>query len=93
MKSQEPMTININSLVQNTLIAIFLCSAKAIIKALISLQAISEMVTEEHLAEGRLYPPLNTIREVSFKIAVKVSNRSHLLQEHVLLANSTFWHP
>lgn len=30
------------------------------------------MVTEEHLAEGRLYPPLNTIREVSFKIAVKV---------------------
>lgn len=37
-------------------------------------QAISDMVTEEHLAEGRLYPPLNTIREVSFKIAVKVSN-------------------
>lgn len=30
------------------------------------------MVTEEHLAEGRLYPPLNSIREVSFKIAVKV---------------------
>ncbi|CAB1346488.1 unnamed protein product, partial [Coregonus sp. 'balchen'] len=27
---------------------------------------------EEHLAEGRLYPPLNSIREVSFKIAVKV---------------------
>uniref|UniRef100_A0A8C7UY76 malate dehydrogenase (oxaloacetate-decarboxylating) (NADP(+)) n=1 Tax=Oncorhynchus mykiss TaxID=8022 RepID=A0A8C7UY76_ONCMY len=26
----------------------------------------------EHLAEGRLYPPLNGIREVSFKIAVKV---------------------
>ncbi|TRY59302.1 hypothetical protein DNTS_033542 [Danionella cerebrum] len=35
-------------------------------------EAISEMVTEEHLAEGRLYPPLNTIREVSFKIAVKI---------------------
>ncbi|MEQ2219173.1 hypothetical protein XENOCAPTIV_013644, partial [Xenoophorus captivus] len=33
--------------------------------------AIADMVTEEHLAEGRLYPPLNTIREVSFKIAVK----------------------
>lgn len=30
------------------------------------------MVTEENLAEGRLYPPLSTIREVSFKIAVKV---------------------
>ncbi len=47
-------------------------------KALISLQAISDMVTEEHLAEGRLYPPLKTIREVSFKIAVKVSNHSHM---------------
>lgn len=35
-------------------------------------QAIADMVTEEHLAEGRLYPPLSTIREVSFKIAVKV---------------------
>uniref|UniRef100_A0A672K716 NADP-dependent malic enzyme, mitochondrial-like n=1 Tax=Sinocyclocheilus grahami TaxID=75366 RepID=A0A672K716_SINGR len=36
-------------------------------------EAISDMVTEEHLAEGRLYPPLKTIREVSFKIAVKVN--------------------
>uniref|UniRef100_A0AAR2KMP6 Malic enzyme n=1 Tax=Pygocentrus nattereri TaxID=42514 RepID=A0AAR2KMP6_PYGNA len=35
-------------------------------------EAISDMVTEEHLAEGRLYPPLSTIREVSFKIAVKI---------------------
>lgn len=35
-------------------------------------QSIADMVTEEHLAEGRLYPPLSTIREVSFKIAVKV---------------------
>lgn len=35
-------------------------------------EAIAEEVTEEHLAEGRLYPPLSTIREVSFKIAVKV---------------------
>lgn len=39
-------------------------------------QAIAEMVTEEHLAEGRLYPPLSTIREVSFKIAVKVGRPS-----------------
>lgn len=39
-------------------------------------QAIADMVTEENLAEGRLYPPLNTIREVSFKIAVKVSDLS-----------------
>lgn len=39
-------------------------------------QAIADMVTEEHLAEGRLYPPLSTIREVSFKIAVKVSDKN-----------------
>uniref|UniRef100_A0AAX7UEN7 Malic enzyme n=1 Tax=Astatotilapia calliptera TaxID=8154 RepID=A0AAX7UEN7_ASTCA len=26
----------------------------------------------EHLAEGRLYPPLSTIRDVSFKLAVKI---------------------
>lgn len=37
-------------------------------------QAIADMVTEEHLAEGRLYPPLSNIREVSFKIAVKVGD-------------------
>uniref|UniRef100_A0A672ZK99 Malic enzyme n=1 Tax=Sphaeramia orbicularis TaxID=375764 RepID=A0A672ZK99_9TELE len=35
-------------------------------------EAIADMVTEEHLAEGRLYPPLNTIREVSVKIALKL---------------------
>uniref|UniRef100_A0A8C5HII3 Malic enzyme n=1 Tax=Gouania willdenowi TaxID=441366 RepID=A0A8C5HII3_GOUWI len=40
-------------------------------------EAIADMVTEEHLAEGRLYPPLNTIREVSFKIAVKVVNHAY----------------
>lgn len=35
-------------------------------------EAIAEEVTDEHLAEGRLYPPLSTIRDLSFKIAVKV---------------------
>nr|DBA32438.1 TPA: hypothetical protein GDO54_000232 [Pyxicephalus adspersus] len=35
-------------------------------------EAIAEEVTAENLAEGRLYPPLNTIREVSLKIAVKI---------------------
>ncbi|KAM9320564.1 NADP-dependent malic enzyme, mitochondrial [Gastrophryne carolinensis] len=35
-------------------------------------EAIAEDVTAEHLAEGRLYPPLSTIREVSLKIAVKI---------------------
>ena len=29
-------------------------------------------MTKEHLAEGRVYPPLSQIREVSTRIAVKV---------------------
>lgn len=35
-------------------------------------EAIAEDVTAENLAEGRLYPPLSSIREVSFKIAVRI---------------------
>ncbi|KAM6317173.1 NADP-dependent malic enzyme, mitochondrial [Aegotheles albertisi] len=39
---------------------------------LITAESIAAEVTEENLAEGRLYPPLNSIREVSLKIAVKI---------------------
>lgn len=35
-------------------------------------KVISQQVSDKHLEEGRLYPPLNTIRDVSLKIAVKV---------------------
>lgn len=35
-------------------------------------ETIAELVTEQDLAEGRLYPPLNTIRDVSLKLAVKI---------------------
>ncbi|XP_071758508.1 NADP-dependent malic enzyme [Centroberyx gerrardi] len=35
-------------------------------------EAIADLVTEKDLAEGRLYPPLNSIRGVSFKLAVKI---------------------
>eukprot|EP00062_Callorhinchus_milii_P008468 gi/632951190/ref/XP_007891153.1/ PREDICTED: NADP-dependent malic enzyme isoform X2 [Callorhinchus milii] len=38
---------------------------------LIAAKALAEQVCEEHLAEGRLYPPLNTIRDVSLKLAVQ----------------------
>ncbi|XP_003640618.5 NADP-dependent malic enzyme, mitochondrial isoform X1 [Gallus gallus] len=41
---------------------------------LLTAQSIAAEVTEQNLAEGRLYPPLNSIREVSFKIAVKIVN-------------------
>ncbi|XP_076135770.1 NADP-dependent malic enzyme [Alosa pseudoharengus] len=35
-------------------------------------ETIADLVTEKDLAEGRLYPPLTTIQDVSLKIAVKV---------------------
>ncbi|RMC07462.1 hypothetical protein DUI87_16934 [Hirundo rustica rustica] len=35
-------------------------------------QTIAAEVTEQNLAEGRLYPPLDSIREVSLRIAVKI---------------------
>ncbi|MCJ8744712.1 hypothetical protein PDJAM_G00121770, partial [Pangasius djambal] len=38
---------------------------------LITAETLAELVTEKDLAEGRLYPPLTCIRDVSFKIAVK----------------------
>ncbi|XP_063181419.1 NADP-dependent malic enzyme, mitochondrial [Chroicocephalus ridibundus] len=39
---------------------------------LITAESIAAEVTEQNLAEGRLYPPLHSIREVSLKIAVKI---------------------
>ena len=35
-------------------------------------QALADLVTKEHLDEGRVYPPLSDIREVSTKIAVRL---------------------
>lgn len=35
-------------------------------------EVISQQVSDKHLEEGRLYPPLDTIRDVSLKIAVKI---------------------
>nr|XP_005174595.1 NADP-dependent malic enzyme-like [Danio rerio] len=39
---------------------------------LVTAEAIAELVTDKDLAEGRLYPPLSSIREVSIKLAVKI---------------------
>ncbi|XP_072035909.1 LOW QUALITY PROTEIN: NADP-dependent malic enzyme-like [Amphiura filiformis] len=33
-------------------------------------KALADLVTEEHLAEGRVYPPLQQVREVSVKLAI-----------------------
>ena len=35
------------------------------------------MVTEEHLAEGRVYPPLSDIQQVSTKIATYIVEYSY----------------
>uniref|UniRef100_A0A8C5Q4M6 Malic enzyme n=1 Tax=Leptobrachium leishanense TaxID=445787 RepID=A0A8C5Q4M6_9ANUR len=35
-------------------------------------EVIAQQVTDKHLEEGRLYPPLQTIQEVSVKIAVEI---------------------
>ena len=44
---------------------------------LIKLQALASLVTKKDLAEGRIYPPLDQIREVSTRIAVKVAEYAY----------------
>ncbi|KAI8740899.1 NADP-dependent malic enzyme [Biomphalaria glabrata] len=36
-------------------------------------QKLATLVTEDHLKEGRLYPPLNTVQDVSLKIATDLA--------------------
>ena len=40
-------------------------------------EALSDMVTEDDLKVGRLYPPLANIREISVKIATKVATEAY----------------
>ncbi|XP_027704050.1 NADP-dependent malic enzyme, mitochondrial isoform X2 [Vombatus ursinus] len=47
---------------------------------------IAQEVSDEHLAQGRLYPPLSTIRDVSLRIAVKVLDYAY---KHSLAS----WYP
>ncbi|XP_029435897.1 NAD-dependent malic enzyme, mitochondrial isoform X2 [Rhinatrema bivittatum] len=49
-------------------------------------KALTELLTDEELAQGRLYPPLSNIREVSIYIAVKV-------MEFVYSHNMAFHYP
>uniref|UniRef100_A0A4W4FKF0 Malic enzyme n=1 Tax=Electrophorus electricus TaxID=8005 RepID=A0A4W4FKF0_ELEEL len=46
-------------------------------------ETIAQLVTEHDLAEGRLYPPLCRIRDVSFRIAVKIVEYAY---EHKMAA-------
>ncbi|KAM4569006.1 NADP-dependent malic enzyme [Fundulus diaphanus] len=40
-------------------------------------EALANLVTEKDLEEGRLYPPLNSIREVSLKLAAKIMDYAY----------------
>jgi len=40
-------------------------------------EAVADCVTEEDLAVGRLYPPLQNIREISLKIATRVATEAY----------------
>jgi len=42
-----------------------------------SAEALANMVTEEDLAVGRLYPPLSNIREISVQIATQVASEAY----------------
>lgn len=39
---------------------------------LVAAETLANLVTEEDLAQGRLYPPLSSIRDVSLKLAIKI---------------------
>ncbi|XP_048881145.1 NADP-dependent malic enzyme isoform X1 [Brienomyrus brachyistius] len=68
-------------------LGIVACSMRHIPDAvfLTTAEAIAEQVTEKDLSEGRLYPPLTQIREVSCKLAVKVVQYAY---EHQMAALS-----
>ncbi|XP_053566461.1 NADP-dependent malic enzyme [Bombina bombina] len=40
-------------------------------------EVIAQQVSDEHLEQGRLYPPLQTIQEVSVKLAVKIVENAY----------------
>lgn len=44
---------------------------------LFSFQSLASQVTKKDLEEGRLYPPLSTIREVSTKVAVHLAEYAY----------------
>ncbi|XP_063168669.1 NADP-dependent malic enzyme [Candoia aspera] len=44
---------------------------------LLTAEVISQQVSKKHLDEGRLYPPLVAIRDVSLKIAVKIAELAY----------------
>ncbi|OWK63476.1 NADP-dependent malic enzyme [Lonchura striata] len=56
-------------------------------------EVIAQQVTEENLQEGRLYPPLVTIQDVSLKIAVRDFNASFQIAEEAYRNNTASTYP
>ena len=56
-----------------------ICEASVITEDmfLVSAKVLADLVSEEHLAQGSIYPPLNEIRDVSLKIAVAVAVKAY----------------
>ena len=50
----------------------FLCHVGVFYDTLLLFQTLANLTTDAHFAEGRVYPPLADIREVSTKIAAAV---------------------
>ncbi|XP_071956093.1 NADP-dependent malic enzyme-like isoform X2 [Antedon mediterranea] len=44
---------------------------------LVAAKALADLVTKDNLKEGRVYPPLKDVREVSVKIAVRVAEHAY----------------
>ncbi|XP_035232977.1 NADP-dependent malic enzyme-like, partial [Stegodyphus dumicola] len=56
-------------------LALIACGARSVGDRvfLVAAKALADQVTKENMAEGRVYPPLDTIRKVSLTIAAKVA--------------------
>ncbi len=47
------------------------------VRFLVAARALAEMVGEEHLASGSIYPPLTHIRDISLTIATAVAEQAY----------------
>uniref|UniRef100_A0A8C0XI59 Malic enzyme n=1 Tax=Castor canadensis TaxID=51338 RepID=A0A8C0XI59_CASCN len=75
-------------------LAVILCETRHISDNVFleAAKALTSQLTDEELAQGRLYPPLANIQEVSINIAIKVSNSSlHIKFNNVFLLFCPAW--
>lgn len=51
---------------------------------LIAAEVVAKHVSDDDLARGSLYPPLSSVRDVSFEIAIEVSKYAYGKGEYLL---------